>query len=73
MTGQTHVKGKIIINVKINYMPLNLLRSATDCKNNCEHVLFAKIVNGDKGATSIKPSYIETSSYSFSIVFEYGR
>ena len=30
-TGQSHLYGKIILNVKVNYLPLKLIESATDC------------------------------------------
>ncbi len=64
---------KIVLNVKLNYMPQELLKSATDCKNSCDSVLEVKIVNGYKYYTSIVSKYIPTTSYSFSIEIDFGR
>ena len=51
-TGQSHLWGKVIINIKANYLPNALLDSAVDCKNKCDKVLSAKIISGDKSAPS---------------------
>jgi len=72
-TGQSHVWGKVIINIKVNYLPKALLDSAVDCKNKCDKVLSAKIVSGDKSAHSIVAMYIPNSRYSFSVEVIFGR
>ena len=59
--------------MRINYLPKALIDSATDCKNKCNDVLRVKIIDGDQSAVSIKASYIENSSFSFSIVFEFSK
>ena len=66
-TGQSHLYGKIVLNVKANYLPLALIQSATDCKNQCNNILAVDIVSGFQGATSIKARYIPSTSFSFSI------
>ena len=72
-TGQSHIWGKVIINIKANYLPNALLDSAVDCKNKCDKVLSAKIISGDKSAHSIVAQYIPNSRYSFSVVVQFGR
>lgn len=64
---------RIILNVRLNYLPQKLIKSAKDCKNNCDSVLNVQIVKGDKGVTSIKSSYIPSSTYSFSVEMDFGR
>jgi len=66
-TGQAHLYGKIVLNVKVNYLPQELIKSASDCANKCNRVLAVKIVSGDMATTGIKASYVPTTSYSFSI------
>lgn len=72
-TGQSHVWGKVIVNVKLNYLPRALIDSAVDCKNKCNNVLSAQIISGDKSAVSIVAQYIPNSSYSFSIEVNFGK
>jgi ABC-type uncharacterized transport system permease subunit len=66
-TGQSHLYGQIILNVKLNYLPLALVQSSNDCSSNCMNVLTVKFVSGDSSATSIVVAYIPTTSFSFSI------
>ncbi|MCB0368770.1 MAG: hypothetical protein KDD45_04800 [Bdellovibrionales bacterium] len=66
-SGQSHVWGKVIINIKLNYMPQALIDSAVDCRNRCNNVLSARIISGDSSATSIIASYIPNTRYSFSV------
>lgn len=72
-TGQSHLWGKVIVNVKVNYLPQALIDSAVDCKNRCNNVLSAKIISGDKSATSIVAQYIPNSRYSFSVEVHFGK
>lgn len=65
--GQSHLYGKIVLNVRVNYLPLALVNSAIDCKNQCNNVLDVKIVSGFTGAKSITARYIPTTSFIFSI------
>ena len=70
--GQSHIYGKIIINVGANYLPQALLQSGTDCQNNCKDVLIVKFTSGDSSANSIVTSYIPNSEYNFSVELDYG-
>jgi hypothetical protein len=70
-TGQSHLYGEIILNVKLNYLPLALIQSSSDCSNNCQNILSVKFVSGDSSATSIVVAYIPTTSFSFSIQIQY--
>lgn len=72
-TGQSHLYGKIVLNVHINYLPLELVKSATDCANKCDNVLSVNIISGDKSATSIMASYIPTSSFMFAVEIDFSR
>ena len=72
-SGQSHLPGKIILNIRINYLPEELIQSATDCINHCDRVLDVRIVDGFKSVVSIKASYLPKSSYSFSVEFDFGR
>jgi hypothetical protein len=62
-----------VLNVQVNYLPLALIQSATDCANKCNNILNVKIVSGDSSAVSIVASYIPTTSFSFSIEINYGK
>ena len=66
-TGQSQIWGKVIVNVKLNYLPKALIDSAVDCQNRCNKVLSARIISGDKSAVSIVAQYIPNSRYSFSV------
>ena len=70
-TGQVRYTTKIMINVKLDYMPLDLIQSSA-CNDRCSEVLVANIVQGESGAR-IKSSYIAGSRYAFSIMFEFDR
>lgn len=72
-TGQSHIYGKIVLNIKLNYLPQALIQSANDCANKCNNVLNVVVISGDKSAYSIVASYIATTSYSFSIEFNFGK
>ena len=72
-SGQTHLNSKIVLNIRLNYLPLQLINSANDCKNKCDSVLQVKITKGDTSFVSIKSSYIPTTSYSFSVIIDFGR
>lgn len=71
-TGQSHLYGKIVINVMVNYMPLSLIQSSTDCSNNCKDILSVQLVSGFVSTTSIVVSYLPSSSFSFSVEIGFG-
>ena len=72
-TGQSHLWGKIIINIRVNYLPLSLINSVTDCANQCKDVLSVRIVSGDSSTTGIVANYIPSTSFSFSIEINYQK
>lgn len=72
-SGQSHLWGKIVLNVRVNYLPQALIDSAVDCKNRCNNVLSAKIISGDQSAISIIGSYIQNSRFSFSVEVVFGK
>jgi cysteine-rich repeat protein len=72
-SGQSHVWGKVIVNIKLNYVPQALIDSAADCKNQCNDVIAASIVSGDQSAISIIAQYIANTRYSFSLVVDFGK
>jgi hypothetical protein len=72
-TGSSHLSGKIIVNVKLNYLPLDLIQSQADCSNSCGGLLDVSIVKGFNSSTSIKSYYIPTTSFSFSIEIDFRR
>jgi cysteine-rich repeat protein len=72
-SGQSHLWGKIVLNVRVNYLPAGLISSASDCANSCRNVLSVKIISGDASAVSIVATYIPTSSFSFSVVVDFQK
>jgi cysteine-rich repeat protein len=71
--GQTRLYGKVVLNVRLNYLPKALLASANDCKESCNTVLSVDIVSGFKGAKSISARYIPTTSFIFAIEIDFGK
>lgn len=71
VTGQTHLFGKIVLNVKLNYLPTNYTQMLSKCTV-CDNVLNIQI-NGQNSYVSIKSEYIKSSSYSFGIEIDFGR
>ena len=65
--------GRVLINVRVNYLPQALISSASDCRNNCKDVLVGKFTSGDSSAISIISSYIPNSQFSFSVEVNFGR
>ena len=78
-TGQVHTFGRIQVNVKLNYVPRDLIFQ--DCTgtnnlgtNHCRgHVLSAQVISGDQSVSSIKVEYVQGTTFSFNLIFEYGR
>ena len=54
-------------------MPLELVRSTTDCENKCDNVLKVDIISGDSSVTSIVASYIPTTSFMFALELDFSR
>lgn len=71
MTGQIRYASKMVINVKLDYLPKKLLQS-TDCNDRCSQILSVNVVQGDR-PTSVRSFYISGSRYSFSVEMEFGK
>lgn len=54
ISGQTHLYGKIVLNVFMNYLPTNLTLNADECKQSCDKILLVKLIDGQKTFLSIK-------------------
>lgn len=61
------------MNVQVNYLPLSLIQSASDCLNQCKDVLSVRITSGDTSTTGIVASYIPSTSFSFSIEINFQK
>lgn len=73
-SGQSHITNIIILNVRLNYLPIELVKNSKDCeKKKCENILNVSIISGDQSSLSIRSRYIVTTSYSFSIEFDFGK
>lgn len=71
-TGQIRYQTKIVLNIKIDYFPQELLQSE-ECNDRCSGVIQAELISGDTGAISINSKYLPSSSYSFSVEIDFGR
>jgi cysteine-rich repeat protein len=70
--GQSRLYGKVVLNVRLNFLPRPLITSANDCKDACGSVLTAKVTKVAKGPKSITARYIPTTSFLFSIEIDFG-
>ena len=70
-TGQTHLFGKILLNVQVNYLPGDYLTYCLDQNNKCPKILEAHIIDGFRSNTSTKIKFIPGSSFSFSIEIDF--
>lgn len=71
-TGQIRYSSKIVVNLKIDYLPKRLLQSS-DCTDRCSNVLDGRIVSGDSKAVSIRSYFLAGTSFSFTMEIEFGR
>lgn len=70
--GQIRYSTRITVNVKLNYMPRELLQSKA-CNDLCKSVVTANIISGDSNFMNINSQYQPGSRYTFSITIEFGR
>jgi cysteine-rich repeat protein len=70
--GQSRLYGKVVLNVRLNFLPRSLITSANDCKDACSSVLNAKVTRVAKAPQSITARYIPTTSFLFSIEIDFG-
>jgi hypothetical protein len=65
-TGQTHLNGKIVTNVRVSWLPTSL------SSGNCSNCLDVKMLSSTN-PPNISYEYIQGTSYSFSITFDFKR
>ena len=70
--GQSRLFGKVILSIKVNYLPKVLLDSVNGCNDYCKNVL-AVNTQGVRSAVSINVRYIPTTSFLFSIEVDFGQ
>lgn len=70
-TGQIRYSTSIVLNIKIDYLPLALLQSI-DCRDRCSSVLIGKLSNGETSAT-VTSSYTSGTNYAFTMKLEFNR
>ena len=71
-TGQIRYATKLIVNIKVDYLPKVLLQSE-DCNNRCSNVLDGKLIAGDTNMISVRSKYLAGTTYTFSVEIDFGR
>lgn len=66
-TGQSLAQGKVTINLRLNWLPGEMIQKS--CKE-CNNLFQIQITKGNPAA-SITTSYVPGTSFSFSVVFDY--
>lgn len=67
LVGMSHLFGKIILNVRFNYMPRELKDSPKERDN------IFKVLSNSNIPLSVASSYIETTSYTYVVVYDFRR
>ena len=71
LSGQAHTFGKIILNIRVNYLSQALIDFI--CQDKCEGVLKVELINCFTAASNITSIYTEGSTYSFAVTLDFGR
>ena len=71
-TDQIRYSSKIIVNIKLDYLPKKLIQSE-DCNDLCSNVLDGKLTAGDTQTLSITSKFLPGTTFSFSVEIEFGR
>ena len=66
MVGLSHLYGKIVLNVKLSYVPPELLLDQNEMKN-----MFRVLTNSQQELT-VNAMYINRSTYTFVILYDFG-
>lgn len=73
LTGTTHLFGKIVVNVRSNYLPSNLTDPSLPCSDICKQILQVNL-SGFNSYKSIETQYLVGSAgFSFSITIDFGQ
>jgi cysteine-rich repeat protein len=70
--GQIRMSSSVVINLKLNYLPSELLASS-DCSNQCNQFLTGAITSGDTSSISITSQYLPGSNYLFIVTVQFGK
>lgn len=69
-TGQVRYATKIVINLKVDYLPPALLQSL-DCRDRCSGVLTSKLTG--ETAARVKSSFLSGTNFAFTMEIEFDR
>jgi hypothetical protein len=72
MTGTTHLLGKIVVNVRSNYLPATLTNPAVPCLALCKDILALELVSGFTSAVAITSTFLVSPGLSFAVEIEFG-
>ena len=67
MMGMTHLYGKIVLNVKINFLPQELLDSSSERDN------IFKVLTNTNLPVEVRSSYMDHSSYTYVIIYDFKK
>ena len=67
MVGMSHLFGKVILNVKLSYIPEELLNSPSERDN------IFKVLTNSKISVRVASSYIESTSYTYVVVYDFNK
>lgn len=67
MVGMSHLFGKIILNVKLSYIPQQLLGSPS------ERDSIFKVLTNSKIAVRVASSYIDSTAFTYVVVYDFNK
>ena len=67
MVGMSHLYGKIILNVKLSYIPEQLLNSFSERDN------IFKVLTNSKISVRVASSYIDSTKYTYVVVYDFKK
>ena len=65
MVGLSHLYGKIILNVKFDYMPEELLKNAEQVHN------IFRVLTNCKIPVNVSTMYINSTTYTFEVLYDF--
>ena len=67
MVGMSHLYGKVILNVKLSYIPEQLL------VNHSERDNIFKVLTNSKISVRVASSYIDSTKYTYVVVYDFNK
>lgn len=67
MVGMSHLYGKIILNIKIDYLPQSIFKNGKDLKK------FFRILTNSQIPLKISSVYIDTTKYTFVVLYDFNK